>query len=118
MDLLSFNIRKKDSEQAVCGRIGISMSTYNLMQFNAAITYLNALFGEGIPATRKLERTPVFWSWWRIRYVYNNERFLSTGSHSRDEFYQLQTSVNTFPPKCIYSLSQHRLKVFKNHLNQ
>ena len=116
MDLQAYTLRKQSSEQAVCRRIGISMNTYNMIQFNTAITYLNSLFGEGTPTTRKLERAPAFWSWWRIRYVYNNERFLEREIRSRDEYYQLQTSLSSFPPECVYKLSQHRLKVFKNHL--
>lgn len=118
MDPQTFNNRKKDSEQAVCARIGISMSTYNLMQYNSAISYLNSLFGEEPPVIRKLERAPMFWNWWRIRYVHNNELFLSTGSRRRDDYFQLQTAVSSFPPACVYKLSLHRLSVFNNHLNQ
>ena len=117
MNIQEFETRKNLSEREILTRLNIKMNMYNLMQFNTAVIYLEKLLGAKNPTAYRLQKNPLFWAWWKIRYVCFNEKFIASGGNSIKEYHRLQSTVTTYPPECVYSAKDHRLKVFKHHLN-
>lgn len=61
--------------------VGIDELTYGLLQFETGIAYLSVLLCDPC-YEQMLQRSRMFWNWWKNHWLLRDEQFLQAAKHS------------------------------------
>lgn len=69
------NLRMEQLKQQVCRMLQIDELEYASRQFEAGCEYLQAYITEDTEGIAALQRSPVYWAWWRNHWALRDEQF-------------------------------------------
>ena len=85
-------------KQTVCGLLNWTEMQYAEYVYNTGLEYLKEYLCGDMHAISILERSPIFWAWWKNHFTNRDEKFVmlnrTTPIHSREICLQLYEHYN------------------------
>lgn len=100
----------QSQKKQICELLNIEEEQYAQMQYEAGLEYLEAYLGNDQWAIDELERSKLYWSWWKNHWVARDAQYLENNPHllSLDERRKHYNHANN-PAVLICTISPGRV---------